>query len=283
MGTEGSSKYTQFSHELVIPSDGLRFKIFLFEGYAGNYRRENHWHRSIEIFAVCEGEITFQMGDRIWTLMPGQFVIVNSNEVHAMIADKPNRTIVMQIPLQTFEDYFTGEDFIWFSHEPGQHDDHAMELIRETYEIYTDKAFGYHFKATASFFQLMYLLVTEYRMTEVSTEYYRSSKNLNKLSEMTSYMKAHHTSDLHLTDLAEHFGYSPTYLSRMFKKYAGITFKNYLQSIRIELALDELKNSRESINDIAIEHGFPNSKAFARAFQAKYGILPSDYRKNARK
>lgn len=275
-------KSMKINHELVLPNEGLHFKVFLFEGYEGNYHRENHWHQSIEIFAVCDGQLIFQMSDKRWTLNPGQFVIVNSNEIHGVLAPDPNKTIVLQIPLQTFENYFTGEHFIWFSHEPGQQDERVMELIREIYDIYTEKAYGYHFSATACFFQLMYLLVTEYRMTEVSQEFYKSSKKLNKLSEITSYMKTHHSSDMQLTDVAGTFGYSPTYLSRMFKKYAGVNFKNYLQSVRIEFALDELKNSRQSINAIALEHGFPNSKAFARAFFAKYGILPSDYRKKAR-
>ena len=119
-------------------------------------------------------------------------------------------------------------------------------------------------------------------MTEVCQEFYKISIILNIFSEITSYMKTHHSNDMQLTDVAKTFGYSPTYLSRMFKKYAGVNFKNYLQSVRIEFALDELKNSRQSINAIALEHGFPNSKAFARAFFAKYGILPSDYRKKAK-
>ena len=32
-------------------------------------------------------------------------------------------------------------------------------------------------------------------------------------------------------------------------------------------------------SDIALNHGFANSKAFANAFRKKYGRLPSDFRK----
>ena len=42
----------EFQHELIIPNEGLPFKVFLFEGGNGNYVREKHWHTSIEIFAV---------------------------------------------------------------------------------------------------------------------------------------------------------------------------------------------------------------------------------------
>ena len=42
----------EFQHELIIPDEGLPFKLFLFEGRNGNYVREKHWHTSIEIFTV---------------------------------------------------------------------------------------------------------------------------------------------------------------------------------------------------------------------------------------
>ena len=50
-------------------------------------------------------------------LTKDDFMIVNSNEVHSVDSPLPNETIVLQIPLKLFEDYFTGEQFIWFSHE----------------------------------------------------------------------------------------------------------------------------------------------------------------------
>lgn len=49
----------EFQHELIIPNEGLPFKVFLFEGENGNYVREKHWHTSIEIFAVMEGSLDF--------------------------------------------------------------------------------------------------------------------------------------------------------------------------------------------------------------------------------
>ncbi len=40
------------SHELIMPNDDIPFKMFIFEGKDGNYHREKHWHRSIEIFCA---------------------------------------------------------------------------------------------------------------------------------------------------------------------------------------------------------------------------------------
>ena len=52
----------EFQHELIIPNEGLPFKVFLFEGGNGNYVREKHRHTSVEIFAVMDAFISSFLG-----------------------------------------------------------------------------------------------------------------------------------------------------------------------------------------------------------------------------
>lgn len=127
----------------------------------------------------------------------------------------------------------------------------------------------------------MYLLVKDYRLTEVDADFMRKNKNLNRLSMITSYIKENYAGDLSLEGVAGVFDYSPNYLSRMFRNYAGITFKKYVQSIRLRYAVKDLENGRYSVTEAALRNGFSGSKALARAFQKQYGILPSEYRKDA--
>ena len=55
----------QCEHELIFSNENLPFKLFPFEGKDGNYRRSGHWHRSVEIFLVQEGEYaSFSQGNR---------------------------------------------------------------------------------------------------------------------------------------------------------------------------------------------------------------------------
>ena len=75
----------QSNHEIVVPNEDLPFKMFLFEGEKGNYFRDKHWHRSIEIFMVFEGHLKFYLNDLEQKLNPGEFVLVNSNEIHFLI------------------------------------------------------------------------------------------------------------------------------------------------------------------------------------------------------
>ena len=270
-----------FSHELIVPEEGFPFKIFLFEGGGGNYHREKHWHRSVEIFAVHSGELEFYIDDRAWHLASGDFMIVNSNEVHAIDSPLMNETVVLQIPLRLFENYFTADQFIWFTHEPGRSDEHFMELVSELYRVYSRKGCGYDMKSISIFYQIMYLLVKDYRLTDVDGAFMRKNKNLTRLSAITSYMKDNYTGEMSLETVARIFDYSPNYLSRMFRRYAGITYKDYLQNIRLRYAVKDLESGRYNVTETALRNGFSGSKAFARAFRKKYGLLPSEYQGKA--
>lgn len=272
-----------YQHEVIVPNQGFPFKLFLFEGSNGKYIREKHWHRSVEIFAVREGSLEFYIHEKQYHLKAGDFIIVNSNEVHAVHAPKPNKTIVLQIPGNQFANYYTEEQFIWFSHKDREHDAQVSQLVGEMFAFYQEKETGYELQMLSRFYQLEYLLVTEYRKLEVHEELLKSNKHLKRLGVITGYLKEHYTDDISLEKLAAIFGYSPSYLSRMFMKYAKINYKDYLQSVRFEHALKDLQETDMQIGDIALNHGFPNSKAFSNLFRKRYGMLPNEYRKNSEK
>ena len=90
------------NHEIIIPNKGLPFKMFIFEGKNGNYVRNKHWHTSIEIFAVFKGSVRFFLNDEEYYLKEGEFVIVNSNEVHSIFAPDLNLTLVIQNFISNF-------------------------------------------------------------------------------------------------------------------------------------------------------------------------------------
>lgn len=65
----------------------------------------------------------------------------------------------------------------------------------------------------------------------------------------------------------------------MFRKYAEINYKEYIQGIRLEYAYRELISSDTMVEEIAEHSGFADGRAFAKAFRKKYGVRPSDFRK----
>ena len=268
-----------FEHELIIPNEGFPFKLIQFEGKDGHYVREKHWHRSIEIFAVFEGTLAFFINEEEYPLGSGEFILLNSNEIHSISSPEANRTIVLQIPMNVLRNVETGEGLILFTHSPKRQDSKIMELIGSMYQELQERGSEYEWKVQSDFFMLVYLLLTKYRKREILPEEIRHYRKLNRLSTITGYIRENYTKELSLEMVADRFGYSPSYLSRMFRKYAHTNYKTYLQNVRIEYGFQEFANTDHTIGEIALNNGFPNQKAFTREFKKKYGILPSEYRR----
>ena len=279
-------------HELIIPNEGVPFKLFEFEGKNGSYAREKHWHTSIEIFAVLEGHLTFFLNDEEYPLEAGELIIINSNEIHSVQAPDKNTTVVLQIPLKQFEDYFTAQRFIRFrsaarlGREPkGTIPDNRKLafFVAELYRAYSRKGEGSEFRTMALYYNILFLLVRDYRESEAKPHEIQDSRRLDALSKITTYMREHYREELKLSEVATLFGYSEAYLSRMFKRNAKVNFKSYLQDIRMAFAYRDLQNTDHTISQIALDNGFASSRAFAREFQKRYGALPSDMERKAKK
>lgn len=65
----------------------------------------------------------------------------------------------------------------------------------------------------------------------------------------------------------------------MFKKSFGSNFISFLTRYRLHKAYEDIISSTNSIQDIAVKHGFPNVKSFISQFKGKYGDTPLQYRK----
>ncbi len=274
----------EFQHELIIPNEGVPFKLFIFEGMNGNYAREKHWHTSVEIFAVQEGHLSLFLNDQEYPLEAGELIIINSNEVHSVQAPHKNRTIVPQIPLKQFQDYFTAQRFIRFksaARMSGHQDEKIPDnrklafFVEELYNVYHQEGDGYEFRTMALYYNILFLMIRDYRESEAARQEIHASRRLDALSKITSYMREHYREDLKLSEMAALFGYSEAYLSRMFKKYAKVNFKSYLQDIRMAYAYRELMNTDHTISQIALDNGFASNRSFAKEFQKRYQILPS--------
>ncbi|MCD7807926.1 MAG: AraC family transcriptional regulator, partial [Erysipelotrichaceae bacterium] len=108
-------------------------------------------------------------------------------------------------------------------------------------------------------------------------------KYLDKLSEICEYIKSHYQENLTLSEVADIYGYSPQYLSRIFKKYTGTTFLAYLHTIRLNAAYKQIAQTDYSILMIAEDNGFSNVKALNKLFKETYGMTPTAYRKQIKK
>lgn len=265
----------EFKHEIVNTTQNLPFRIFLFEGYAGKYQVEKHWHSSIELFLVLEGEIIFYINEQPYKLTAGKMILVNSNEVHRIDSQKENHTIVLQIPPENFDQENENETLYFHTvgYEKGMMKDGMISL----YQCCKNKGNGYFFEAMELFYKILYSLYREHQIP-ADEEKKRQNRQLEKLSAITEYLRMNYRENVSLSQTALKFGFSTSYLSRMFQKYAKICYKDYLRDIRLNEARRQLQNTREPIGKIAEECGFPDSRSMAEAFRKCDGMLPSQIR-----
>ena len=101
---------------------------------------------------------------------------VNSNELHEIEAPVPNRTIVLQIPLKNFNGYLGVDDYIYFMRSKNGNDYAIMDRIRQMFEIYEKKEYGYNLAVNGLFSLMLYEMVTEYKIDESDRELLRAEQ-----------------------------------------------------------------------------------------------------------
>ncbi|SFP52446.1 AraC-like ligand binding domain-containing protein [Butyrivibrio proteoclasticus] len=87
--------------------------------------------------------------------------------------------------------------------------------------------------------------------------------------------------DASLTSFSNSVSEDPYVLSRIIKKNTGSTFKELLQSKRLNKAQELLKNTNISIADISVMVGYDNTSFFHRLFRRNFGCSPRDFRLNS--
>lgn len=84
---------------------------------------------------------------------------------------------------------------------------------------------------------------------------------------------------LSLDEIAEESGYSPSYLTTLFRKKTGYSPSSYFSHLKITKACEYLDFSKLKIKEISYLMGYSDPYYFSKDFQKKMGISPRNYRK----
>jgi YesN/AraC family two-component response regulator len=89
---------------------------------------------------------------------------------------------------------------------------------------------------------------------------------------------------LSLKQISKSLKVHPTYLSREFSKYFDdMSFGDYIRKLRIDKAIEMMKDTSYSLTDVAYLTGFSDPSHFNRIFKKHTGKTPAAYRKSSRK
>lgn len=88
-----------------------------------------------------------------------------------------------------------------------------------------------------------------------------------------------HGESLRLQHLASEAGVHPSRLSRAFREHYGTTPAQYLRSVRLRAAVDDLREGRRSLSEIAHRRGFADQSHLTRWLKRTTGLTPGIYRR----
>lgn len=97
-------------------------------------------------------------------------------------------------------------------------------------------------------------------------------------TRMKRYIEEHATMTFKIADVARHVGLSVSRAVHLFKECFGKTMIQYALEIRLSSAVERMKYSVLTLEQIAESCGFGNYAYFHRAFKEAYGVSPKIFR-----
>jgi len=232
---------------------------------------------------VLKGTLTCNYEEKIRTALPGSLIFIMEGKPFSY-KPKDCTALFFSIPVTCFPE-LNGEIQFWS--DPAHSPDPGRPIRRLLAEIIlTEYQGGVHraLKLQSLWKECIYLLMTGF-LEAPSQVFNMQKKNPvnrrreNDFHNILELLNRSYMEPLQLKDIADSFFYTPSHLSRLFVKYTGMHFMEYLTGLRLQKAMPMLMQTGQEIQLIAERAGFPSTRAFSQAFHERYGMNPSEYRK----
>lgn len=150
----------------------------------------------------------------------------------------------------------------------------VSRCLDDSDKLCSEKSTGYELGVKGNLFRIFSFL---FQFSASSAVY--EEKQTEKLKTVLSEIEAHYDQKLTIEKMAGRCGYSASHFMRWFKEMTGTSFAGYLIEFRLGHAARELKNTNDTILEIAQRNGFDNLSNFNRLFKKRFHATPSQFRK----
>lgn len=263
--------------------------LFTWKGRRTQDEKMYHSHDHLEIAFMMSGSGSYKIDDNVYDVEEGDLIILNAGVRHqGLVKDASN----------SLTEFFVGASDIRFQNLP----ENTMPLPEGSAIIHTTGDFrqklfklcasmeaentvcwqGRYFMLKAYLMQLILLIIKQQEEpVKIKTGYAFESVNKKYVVEqIVSYFEDHYAEKISLDQIAENMYLSPFYISRIFKSETGDTPIRHLINIRLERAMELLKNGVSgSIQEIAEQVGYDDAYHFSKLFKKRYGFPPSQAKK----
>jgi AraC-like DNA-binding protein/mannose-6-phosphate isomerase-like protein (cupin superfamily) len=251
-----------------------------------------HWQDSVEIIYVKRGKGTVQVNCDAFTAAQGDIFLVMPGQIHGLQSIEGEQ---MEYENIIFDLSFLGGNHIDICSQKylqpmasGKiqlpvHIGKKNPLYGEV-SAYLDAAdrlcasrpAGYELGVKGRLllaFSVLFQQGIEQRGKAAETEH------VEKLKTVLARIKRDYDRRLTIREMADECGYSESHFMRWFREATGFGFSGYLIRFRLEKAAYALRNSSDTVLQIAEQTGFDNLSNFNRLFRKEFGTTPSRFRK----
>lgn len=249
-----------------------------------------HYHDQYEIYYLLNGERYYFIDNRTYHIKKGDIVLIDKNILHKTntAREYPHERILIQFNTEITDRIIKKTKDIDLYHcfhlkqnvyslNPEKQlwiENHLFNILQENKE----KQEGHLTYITILITELLIFLNRFIKSTSSCSANYPNETH-KKISEIADFINKNFNNKLSLNKLADQFNYSPTYLSKTFKKVTGFSFVEYKNNVRIKEASKLLQQSNLNITQIACQVGYNNLTHFGRIFKKISGYSPLEYRK----
>ena len=283
--------------EEILPYEDEAFPYLVFYEELDQYLEGFvpwHWHEEIEFFTVIQGRLRFSTNQSTYDLAEGEGGFINSNVMHKYEPLPGSRVIVTGEVLNST--ILSGGTRSYYHHkfiEPILENDaldvmifrpsspthrQILSHLRASQDIADTGAFGFELEVRNHLCEV-WLLISKEAPAASDTKSRTNSLNSERIKKMMLYIKTHYAERISLQDIAGAAHISEREALRCFQNNLDTTLFSFLLSYRCRAAADRLRNSSDSVTDIAYSCGFSNPSYLGKIFKQEMGVSPLQYRK----
>lgn len=256
------NKFNQFQLETTRDaSNYFHVEKYISNGYFA------HFHRNPELYCVFDGTVNVTVNDRSITLTSGEAVFINSLQIHSYECDN-KAEVAFALLGNTYMQFFYNLYPNRFPPTLLADKQGNTELFKLIDALSPKRCDFTDLERIAYTNLILHHIVSVYDTVPVRGK--ETKRGAYALTEIIQYIYDHSSENLSLTSIAEHFGYAPLTLSKMFSQHIKIDIRNFINNIRIQkmFELRQLPEYKDkSILELASICGFNSVSSFYRSYK----------------
>jgi AraC-like DNA-binding protein len=259
-------------------------------GFIGSewWRNYLHVHSFFEICYAFAGRGEFKICGETLELKQGDVFVAKPDEPHEIIADKKDPlgiyfwSYTLVPPAKRQAGTHDIDTLLRAFLETSRRLNHDMAQMEGTLELLTDEVI----KREVGYSQVIQGLVAKLLLDTaraVTNVHVPATQLLRPLGDaavdlMVRYLHDNYDRPVSVQDVAAQVHLSERHARRLFLGATGKSIKQYLTSLRLDVAKQRLLGEDVSISEIAYAVGFNDVRHFSTTFHGLVGVTPSEFR-----